>query len=74
MTILMVTIYLMTAFTFMYLVLRYYKQSKNIYEPVVEMDIYRMFAICILWPLSVCFGIARLVAEWLVNWINKDVE
>lgn len=74
MTALIVTIYLMIAFTFMYLILRYFKQSKNLYEPTVEMDIYRTFAICILWPLSVIFGIARLVAEWLVNWINKDAE
>lgn len=71
MTALIVTIYLMIAFTFMYLILRHFKQSKGQYEPAVEMDIYRMFAICILWPLSVCFGIARLVAEYLVNWINK---
>lgn len=71
MTALIVTIYLIIAFYFMYLVLRYYKQSKSQYEPVVEMDIYRMFAICILWPISVIFGITRLVAEYLVNWINK---
>jgi hypothetical protein len=71
MTTLIVVIYLIIAFTFMYLVMRHYKQSSTSYEPTTESDIYRAFGVCILWPLSVVFGIIRLVAEYLVNWINK---
>lgn len=71
MTSLIVVIYLMIAFTFMYLILKHYKENKNIYEPTTEMDIYKTFGVCILWPLSVCFGIIRLAAETAVNWTNK---
>lgn len=67
-----VAYYLAIALTFMYLLLRNYKQNKDKYEPTTELDIYKTFGVCFLWPLSVCFGIIRLVAEALADWTNKD--
>lgn len=69
---LVVVIYLMIAFTFMYLILRNFKQYNHIYEPTTEFDVYRTFIICILWPLSGCFGLIRLTAESIANWVNKQ--
>lgn len=71
MTSLIVVIYLMIAFTFMYLILRNYKENKNHYESTTEMDIYKTFAVCIVWPFSVVFGLVRLAAEALADWTNK---
>ena len=66
-----VTLYLMVAFTFMYLVLKHYKQNCNAYEPTTEFDVYRVFGVCILWPLSAIFGLVRLIAETVADWSNR---
>ncbi len=71
MLILTVIVYLMIATTFMYLILRNYKQNKDKYEPTTELDIYKTFGVSFLWPLSVGFGLSRLAAEALAGWTNK---
>lgn len=69
---LIVIIYLMIAFTFMYLILKSYKDNKNHYEgPTTELDVYKVLGVCILWPLSVICALVRLLVEWLVGWVNK---
>lgn len=66
-----IVIYLMIASTFMYLILRNFKQNKDKYEPTTEMDVYKTFVVSFLFPLSVCFGLVRLAAGALVDWTNK---